>query len=125
MSTTTSKMSTFKVISYKSESCGLCFRMSHYDEKVSHLMGYEFEAVNVDHPGENRDLIRHLIKLFPDKTKISFPAYVIVIDDAFSEGWKGACPKHIFKNRLEIHFSKYGQRSQFSPELTEDRADPV
>jgi len=83
-------------------------------------MGYDFEEVDVDSPGERWDLIRHLIKLSPDKRDLGFPSYVIVIDDTFSEGWKGACPKHIFKNRLEKHYQQYGQRSKLSPEITED-----
>ena len=117
-------VSTFKVIKYKSESCGLCYRMSHYDAKTSDIMGYEFEVVDVDDPGEKRGLIKHLIKFTPNKKDIAFPTYVILKDGEFCEGWKGAVPKTVFKNRLETIYSKHGQRSFFSSEVFEGGANP-
>lgn len=118
-------VSTFKVIKYKSDSCGLCFKMSHFDAKTSDIMGYEFHEVDVDNPGENRHLIKHLIKFIPDKKELAFPVYIVLKNDEFCEGWKGSLHKAAFKNRLETVYSKHGQRSFVPQEFLEGGASPV
>ena len=118
-------VSTFKVIKFKSESCGLCYKMSHFDADTADIMGYGFEVVDVDSPGDKGHLIKHLIKLTPNKKDVAFPSYVILKDDEFCEGWKGATPKNVFKNRLETNFAEHGQRSFIPQDIFENGADPI
>ena len=119
-------ISTFKIIKFKSDSCGLCHRMSHYDAKTADIMGFQFEVVDVDNPGEQGHLIKYLIQLTPRKKDVAFPAYVILKDEKFTDGWQGAVPKHIFKTRLENYYAKHGQQGSVVPSpFTEDGASLI
>ena len=66
------------VVKFSSEDCGTCHRMSHYDEKVSKELGFNFISVSMQDPLLYRKYRPILIAKYPNKEGMGWPTYLIV-----------------------------------------------
>jgi hypothetical protein len=93
------------VIKFSSEECGLCHKMSFYDQKVAAELGLEFVDVKMQDTAAYRKYRKILLTQYPDKAEMGWPTYIIC---SAPEGEfkiigevKGAHPKGEFRSRLQ------------------------
>jgi hypothetical protein len=93
------------VIKFSSEDCGLCHKMSFYDQKVAAELGLEFVDVKMQDTPTYRKYRKILLAQYPDKEGMGWPTYIICQEP---EGEfkilgevKGAHPKGEFRERLQ------------------------
>lgn len=93
------------VIKFSSEDCGLCHKMSFYDQKVAQELGLEFVDVKMQDTATYRKYRKILLAQYPDKAEMGWPTYLIcespeaefkVVGEV-----KGAHPKGEFRSRLQ------------------------
>lgn len=92
------------VIKFSSEDCGICHKMSFYDEKVVQELGLEFIDVKMQDTASYRKYRQILLSQYPDKSEMGWPTY-IVCDSPEGEfkiigEVKGGHPKGEFRTRL-------------------------
>lgn len=93
------------VIKFSSEDCGLCHKMSFYDQKVAQELGLEFVDVKMQDTATYRKYRKILLAQYPDKAEMGWPTYLIC-DSPEAEfkivgEVKGAHPKSEFRSRLQ------------------------
>ncbi len=93
------------VLKFSSEDCGICHKMSFYDQKVAQELGLEFVEVKMQDTATYRKYRKILLSLYPDKSQMGWPTY-IVCDSPEGEFQilgevKGGHPKGEFRNRLQ------------------------
>jgi hypothetical protein len=93
------------VLKFSSEDCGICHKMSFYDQKVAQELGLEFIEVKMQDTATYRKYRKILLSLYPDKSEMGWPTY-IVCDSPEGEFQilgevKGGHPKGEFRSRLQ------------------------
>ncbi|MBW4646681.1 MAG: thioredoxin family protein [Goleter apudmare HA4340-LM2] len=96
---------TLAVIKFSSEECGICHKMSFYDEKVAEELGLQFINVKMQDTATYRKYRQILLTQYPDKSEMGWPTY-IVCDAPEGEFQiigevKGGHPKGEFRSRLQ------------------------
>ncbi|AFY56324.1 hypothetical protein Riv7116_3882 [Rivularia sp. PCC 7116] len=96
---------TLAVIKFSSEDCGICHKMSFYDQKVAQELGLEFIDVKMQDTATYRKYRKVLLTQYPDKSEMGWPTY-IVCDSPEEEvkilgEVKGGHPKGEFRTRLQ------------------------
>ncbi|HIK55928.1 MAG TPA: thioredoxin family protein [Synechococcales cyanobacterium M55_K2018_004] len=96
---------TLAVIKFSSEDCGLCHKMSHYDQKVAEELGMSFVDVKMQDTPTYRKYRKILLTQYPDKAEMGWPTYIICEEP---EGEfkiigevKGAHPKGELREKLQ------------------------
>ncbi len=93
------------VVKFSSEDCGICHKMSFYDQKVAEELGLGFVNVKMQDTATYRKYRQILLAQYPDKTQMGWPTYIIC---EYPEGSfkilgevKGGHPKGEFRTRLQ------------------------
>ncbi|MFW6296856.1 MAG: thioredoxin family protein [Halothece sp.] len=93
------------VIKFSSEDCGLCHKMSFYDEKVAKELGLEFVEVKLQDTKTYRKYRNILLKQYPNKEGMGWPTYLVCDepegDFSILGEVKGGHPKGEFRSRLQ------------------------
>ncbi len=93
------------VIKFSSEDCGLCHKMSFYDQKVAQELGLEFVDVKMQDTATYRKYRKILLAQYPDKAEMGWPTYLVCdsleADFKIVGEVKGAHPKGEFRSRLQ------------------------
>jgi hypothetical protein len=94
------------VIKFSSEDCGLCHKMSFYDQKVADELGLTFVDVKMQDTATYRKYRKILLSQYPDKSEMGWPTYIIC-ESPETEDFKilgevkGAHPKGEFRTKLQ------------------------
>ncbi|MEM9544019.1 MAG: thioredoxin family protein [Cyanobacteria bacterium P01_E01_bin.42] len=93
------------VIKFSSEDCGICYKMSKYDQKVAAELGLDFVDVKMQDTATYRKYRKILLTQYPDKEGMGWPTYLIC-DSPEGEfsilgEVKGGHPKGEFRTRLQ------------------------
>ncbi len=96
---------TLAVIKFSSEECGICHKMSFYDEKVAGELGLQFIDVKMQDTATYRKYRQILLTQYPDKSEMGWPTYIIC-DSPEGEfkiigEVKGGHAKGEFRSRLQ------------------------
>ncbi|HEY9615828.1 MAG TPA: hypothetical protein V6C64_03250 [Microcoleaceae cyanobacterium] len=93
------------VVKFSSEDCGICHKMSFFDQKVVEELGLRFINVKMQDTEAYRKYRKILLAQYPDKSDMGWPTYLVC--DA-PEGEfkilgevKGGHPKGDFRSRLQ------------------------
>jgi len=93
------------VIKFSSEDCGICHRMSFYDQKVSQELGLDFVDVKMQDRVTYGKYRKILLSQYPTKEGMGWPTYLICEEP---EGEfkvlgevKGGHDKGSFRSRLQ------------------------
>ncbi|RMF22640.1 MAG: thioredoxin family protein [Cyanobacteria bacterium J083] len=93
------------VIKFSSENCGICHKMSFYDEKVARELGLDFIDVKMQDTATYRKYRKILLAQYPDKTGMGWPTYIVCEqpegDFKILGEIKGGHPKGEFRQLLE------------------------
>lgn len=93
------------VIKFSSEDCGICHKMSFYDQKVTEELGLTFIDVKMQDTATYRKYRKILLSQYPDKSEMGWPTYIVCnTPDAEFEilgEVKGGHPKGEFRTRLQ------------------------
>lgn len=93
------------VIKFSSEDCGICHKMSFYDQKVTEELGLEFVDVKMQDTDTYRKYRKILLAQYPDKSEMGWPTYIICNDPnsdfQILGEVKGGHPKGEFRSRLQ------------------------
>ena len=93
------------VIKFSSEDCGICHRMSFYDQKVATELNLDFVDVKMQDTATYRKYRKILLAQYPDKSEMGWPTYLIC-DNPEGEfkilgEVKGGHPKGEYRSRLQ------------------------
>lgn len=93
------------VVKFSSEDCGICHKMSFYDQKVAEELGLGFIDVKMQDTGTYRKYRKILLEQYPDKSQMGWPTY-LVCESPDAEFQilgeiKGGHPKGEFRSRLQ------------------------
>jgi len=99
------------VIKFSSEDCGICHKMSFYDQKVATELGLEFVDVKMQDTVTYRQYRQVLLAQYPDKSQMGWPTYIIC-DDPHEDFTilgevKGGHPKGQFRSRLQAVLAEH------------------
>lgn len=93
------------VVKFSSEDCGICHKMSFYDQKVAEELGLRFVDVKMQDTATYRKYRQILLAQYPDKEGMGWPTYIICEDPEGSfqilGEVKGGHPKGEFRTRLQ------------------------
>ncbi|MEB3358825.1 MAG: thioredoxin family protein [Synechococcales bacterium] len=93
------------VIKFSSEDCGICHKMSFYDQKVATELGLDFVDVKMQDTATYRKYRKILLSQYPDKAGMGWPTYLVCEspegDFSILGEVKGGHPKGDFRNRLK------------------------
>ncbi|MGP1381990.1 MAG: thioredoxin family protein [Thainema sp.] len=94
------------VIKFSSEDCGICHKMSFYDEKVAAELGMDFINVKMQDTATYRKYRQILLAQYPDKSAMGWPTYLVCEEPESDEFQilgevKGGHPKGEFRSRLQ------------------------
>jgi hypothetical protein len=97
---------TVSVLKFSSEDCGICHKMSFYDQKVAAELGLEFIDIKMQDTATYRKYRKILLTRYPDKTEMGWPTYLVceAADQTEFEilgEVKGGHPKGDFRSRLQ------------------------
>lgn len=94
-----------KVLKFSSEDCGICHRMSHYDQKVVKELGLEFVDIKMQDTLTYRRYRDVLLAQYPDKSTMGWPTYLVCDnpegDFTILGEVKGGHQKGEFRKRLQ------------------------
>jgi len=93
------------IIKFSSENCGICHRMSLYDQKVTEELGLRFINVKMQDTATYRQYRQILLTQYPNKADMGWPSY-IVCDEPEGEfkilgEVKGGHPKGEFRTKIQ------------------------
>ncbi|PSB25213.1 thioredoxin family protein [Chlorogloea sp. CCALA 695] len=93
------------LIKFSSQDCGICHKMSFYDQKVSEELGLQFVDVKMQDTATYRKYRKILLSQYPDKAEMGWPTYLIC-DSPEGEFQilgevKGGHPKGEFRSKLQ------------------------
>jgi hypothetical protein len=93
------------VLKFSSEDCGICHKMSFYDEKVAKELNLDFVDIKMQDTATYRKYRQILLAQYPNKEGMGWPTY-IVCDSPESDfkiigEVKGGHPKGEFRSRLQ------------------------
>jgi hypothetical protein len=93
------------VIKFSSEDCGICHKMSFYDQKVANELNLEFIDVKMQDTATYRKYRKILLTQYPKKEDMGWPTYIVCNspDENFTilGEVKGGHPKGEFRTRLQ------------------------
>ena len=93
------------VIKFSSEDCGICHKMSFFDEKVSRELNLDFVDVKLQDTETYRKYRKILLAQYPNKEGMGWPTYLICEspegDFQILGEVKGGHPKGEFRTRLQ------------------------
>ncbi|NEQ31530.1 MAG: thioredoxin family protein [Leptolyngbya sp. SIO4C5] len=96
---------TVAVIKFSSEDCGICHKMSFYDQKVAQELGLDFIDVKMQDTTTYRQYRKILLAQYPDKAEMGWPTYLVcenpAADFQILGEVKGGHPKGEFRQRLQ------------------------
>ncbi len=92
------------LLKFSSEDCGICYRMSFYDQKVAEKLGLAFINVKMQDTATYRKYRHVLLNQYPDKSQMGWPTYILCDspegDFKILGEIKGGHPKGEFRKRL-------------------------
>jgi hypothetical protein len=98
-------MMSLAVIKFSSEDCGICHKMSFYDQKVAEELGLAFIDVKMQDTQTYRKYRKILLQQYPDKSQMGWPTYLVCespeADFQILGEVKGGHPKGEFRSRLQ------------------------
>lgn len=65
------------VVKFSSEECGVCHKMSFYDEKVAQELGLEFINVKMQDRTTYAKYRKILLSQYPTKEGMGWPTYIV------------------------------------------------
>ena len=93
------------VIKFSSEDCGICHKMSFYDQKVAKELDLDFIDVKMQDTATYRKYRKILLSQYPNKEEMGWPTYLICDspegDFTIIGEVKGGHPKGEFRQRLK------------------------
>jgi hypothetical protein len=93
------------VIKFSSEDCGICHKMSFYDQKVTESLGLDFIDVKMQDTETYRKYRKILLSQYPDKADMGWPTYIVCTSPTAEfqilGEVKGGHPKGEFRSRLQ------------------------
>ena len=93
------------VIKFSSEDCGICHKMSFYDQKVAKELDLDFIDVKMQDTATYRKYRKILLSQYPNKEEMGWPTYLICDapegDFKIVGEVKGGHPKGEFRQRLK------------------------
>jgi hypothetical protein len=93
------------VLKFSSEDCGVCHKMSFYDEKVAKELDLDFIDIKMQDTATYRKYRQILLTQYPNKTDMGWPTYIICespdADFKIIGEVKGGHPKGEFRTRLQ------------------------
>lgn len=93
------------VIKFSSEDCGICHKMSFYDQKVATELNLDFIDVKMQDTTNYRKYRNILLAQYPKKEGMGWPTYIICDspegDFKILGEVKGGHPKGEFRNLLQ------------------------
>jgi hypothetical protein len=93
------------VIKFSAEDCGICHKMSFYDQKVATELNLDFIDVKMQDTTTYRKYRNILLAQYPKKEGMGWPTYIICDspegDFKILGEVKGGHPKGEFRNRLK------------------------
>lgn len=93
------------VIKFSSEDCGICHKMSFFDEKVTRELNLDFVDVKLQDTETYRKYRKILLAQYPNKEGMGWPTYLICEspegDFQILGEVKGGHPKGEFRTRLQ------------------------
>ena len=93
------------VIKFSSEDCGICHKMSFFDEKVTRELNLDFVDVKLQDTETYRKYRKILLAQYPNKEGMGWPTYLICEspegDVQILGEVKGGHPKGEFRTRLQ------------------------
>jgi hypothetical protein len=97
---------TLSVLKFSSEDCGICHKMSFYDQKVAEELGLEFIDIKMQDTATYRKYRQILLKQYPNKSEMGWPTYLVCESPDQPEfkivgEVKGGHPKGEFRSRLQ------------------------
>ncbi len=93
------------IVKFSSEECGVCHKMSFYDEKVSKELGLEFINVKMQDRAAYGKYRKILLSQYPTKEGMGWPTYIICDepegDFTIIGEVKGGHQKGAFRTKLQ------------------------
>ena len=93
------------VLKFSSEECGICHKMSFYDEKVANELELRFVDIKMQDTETYRKYRKVLLSQYPDKADMGWPTYLVCEnpegDFVVVGEVKGGHPKGEFRKRLQ------------------------
>ncbi len=93
------------VIKFSAEDCGICHKMSFYDEKVARELDLDFIDVKMQDTATYRKYRQILLAQYPNKEDMGWPTYLVCDspekDFKIIGEVKGGHPKGEFRRRLQ------------------------
>jgi uncharacterized protein YyaL (SSP411 family) len=93
------------IVKFSSEDCGVCHKMSFYDQKVAKELDLEFIDVKMQDTATYRKYRKILMAQYPDKEGMGWPTYIVCHspegDFTILGEVKGGHPKGEFRSRLQ------------------------
>ena len=93
------------VIKFSSEDCGLCHKMSFYDQKVAKELDLDFIDVKMQDTATYRKYRQILLAQYPNKEEMGWPTYLVCDspegDFKIIGEVKGGHPKGEFRQKLK------------------------
>lgn len=93
------------VIKFSAEDCGICHKMSFYDEKVARELDLDFIDVKMQDTATYRKYRKILLAQYPNKEDMGWPTYLVCDspekDFKIIGEIKGGHPKGEFRQRLQ------------------------
>ncbi|NJK41613.1 MAG: thioredoxin family protein [Acaryochloridaceae cyanobacterium SU_2_1] len=93
------------LLKFSSADCGICHKMSFYDQKVAEELGLDFIDIQMQDTATYKKYRKILLTQYPDKSEMGWPTYIIC-DSPEAEfvilgEVKGGHPKGEFRSRLQ------------------------
>ena len=93
------------VIKFSSEDCGICHKMSFYDQKVAKELDLDFIDVKMQDTATYRKYRKILLAQYPNKEEMGWPTYLVCDapegDFKIVGEVKGGHPKGEFRQKLK------------------------
>ena len=93
------------VIKFSSEDCGICHKMSFYDQKVAKELNLDFIDVKMQDTATYRKYRQILLAQYPKKEEMGWPTYLVCDspegDFKIVGEVKGGHPKGEFRQKLK------------------------
>lgn len=92
------------LLKFSSEDCGICHKMSFYDQKVANELGVDLIEVKMQDTATYRQYRNVLLSQYPDKSQMGWPTYILCespeAEFKILGEIKGGHPKGEFRKRL-------------------------
>ena len=93
------------IVKFSSEDCGVCHKMSFYDQKVAQELNLDFIDVKMQDTATYHKYRQILMTQYPNKEDMGWPTYIVCDspegDFTIIGEVKGGHPKGEFRSRLQ------------------------